>query len=38
MVWCPLLDSNQHGPFGPRDFKSAFVPYPVSIRGREIFR
>jgi len=20
--WCPLLDSNQHGPLGPRDFKS----------------
>jgi hypothetical protein len=20
--WCPLLDSNQHGPLGPRDFKT----------------
>jgi len=22
ILWCPEPDSNRHGPFGPRDFKS----------------
>ncbi len=36
LAWCPEPDSNRHGPFGPRDFKSINNHHQETLAGSKM--